>query len=351
MDKINKRSYYKGLFFILVLGLGFLIFFVSTLGAAKISFLDSVHIILGKIPGIRRLISIADYPPSHVTIIWKIRLPRIILALFVGMGLSIVGATFQGLFKNPMADPHVLGVSSGAALGAVIAIVSGLTGSFMEQNIVGVLAFIGALMTTWIVYHIAKVGHKVPTVTLLLAGIALSFFLSAMISAIITFNLNQMEQIIFWTMGSLAAARWEQVYFVAPLILFGSVMIFLFSRELNGMLLGDESAKSLGIDVERTKKILLIIASLMVAATVSASGIIGFVGLIIPHAVRMVVGPDHRNLLPFSALIGGIFMILCDTLARVIVPPMEIQVGVVTALLGAPYFIYLLYQHKKQVLG
>ena len=186
--------------------------------------------------------------------------------------------------------------------------------------------------------------------TLLLAGVAISFLLSSIISMVIIFRRNQMEQIIFWTMGSIAAASWKQVIFVFPFILGGSFTTFAFSRELNVMLLGDESAKSLGIDVEKVKKILLAVSSIMVAAMVSVSGIIGFIGLIIPHAVRMVVGPNHRVLIPFSAIVGGMFMIICDTLARTLVPPMEIPVGAVTALFGSPYFLYLLYKSKKQVL-
>ncbi|NLL71255.1 MAG: iron chelate uptake ABC transporter family permease subunit [Epulopiscium sp.] len=347
---MHKKSYYGSLFLGLLLFLGFLVFFVSTLGVADISFIDSVKIIVGRIPGINHWFSFDFDSPTHITIIWNIRLPRIFLSLLIGIGLSVVGVTFQGMFKNPMADPHVLGVSSGAALGAVIAMIGNIKGTFLGQSMVGIMAFLGALGTTWVVYYIAKTGHKIPTVTLLLAGVALSFLLSSLISLIIIFRRNQMEQILFWTMGSVAAASWRQVLFLTPFVLGGSIIIFAFSRELNGMLLGEESAKSLGIDVEKTKKILLIISSIVVAATVSVSGIIGFVGLIIPHAVRMMIGPDHRVLLPFSALVGGAFMIFCDTLARILVPPMEIPVGAITALFGSPYFLYLLYKSKKQVL-
>ena len=347
---MHKKSYHRLLFCGLLFILGILILFVSTLGAANISFVDSIKVLMSQIPGIRKWHYFETCSSTQIAIIWKIRLPRIILSLFIGIGLSVVGVTFQGMFKNPMADPHVLGVSSGAALGAVIAMIGNVKGTFLGQSMIGLMAFLGALGTTWIVYHIAKTGHKVPTATLLLAGVAISFLLSSIISMLIIFRRNQMEQIIFWTMGSIAAASWKQVIFVFPFILGGSFTTFAFSRELNVMLLGDESAKSLGIDVEKVKKILLAVSSIMVAATVSISGIIGFIGLIIPHAVRMVVGPNHRILIPFSAIVGGMFMIICDTLARTLVPPMEIPVGAVTALFGSPYFLYLLYKSKKQVL-
>ena len=322
---------------------------MSTLGVANVSFFDCAKIVISKLPIVNNLITLEGVKDTHIKIVTNIRLPRIVLASLIGMGLSVVGVAFQGMFKNPMADPYVLGVSSGAALGAASAIVLGYNAKFMGLGIIAIMAFVGAIITTVCVYNIARVGNKVHTNTLLLTGIAISLFLSSVISVLMIFNRNQIEKIIFWTMGSISAASWEQVLTLIPFIGFGTLFILFFSRELNIILLGDESAKNLGVEIERVKKIILVIASFMVAACVSVSGIIGFVGLIIPHMVRILVGPDHRVLIPFSALGGAIFVILSDTFARTIVAPIEIPLGVVTAILGAPYFIYLIYKSKKKV--
>ncbi|WP_330615935.1 FecCD family ABC transporter permease [Serpentinicella alkaliphila] len=321
-----------------------MIVFVSTLGVANITFVNSLKIIAEKIPLINKYIDMKDVINTHRTIIWQIRLPRILLAGIVGMGLSVVGVTFQSMFKNPMADPYILGVSSGAALGATLSIVLGLP-------FINIWAFCGAILTVLFVFQIAKIGSKVQSITLLLAGIAISSMMSSIISVLMIFNRDKIEMIIFWIMGSVSAASWKHVSILFPVTLLGTMVIMLFSRELNVFLVGDDSAKSLGVETDKVKKLLLVISSVIMAFTVSVSGIIGFVGLIIPHAIRLIIGPDHRALVPFSALGGAIFMILCDTIARTIIPPTEIPVGAVTAIFGSPYFIYLLYRSKKKVLG
>ncbi|MCT8978161.1 iron chelate uptake ABC transporter family permease subunit [Clostridium sp. CX1] len=321
----------------------------STLGTANISFLESLQIILHNIPFISNLISVDSFSSTHTVIILNIRLPRIILSGIVGMGLSIVGAAFQAMFKNPMADPYVLGVSSGSALGAALAIVTGMDNSFSGLGITTLLAFAGAIITTIIVYSIAKVGNKVPINTLLLSGISVSFLLSSLISLLMVFNRESIEKIIFWTMGSVSTASWNQVIMLSIFVIIGLLIFMIFSRDLNIMLTGDETAKSLGIEVENLKKITLIISSLVVAACVSVSGVIGFVGLIIPHIIRILLGPDHRILIPFSAVGGALFMILSDTLARTLASPAEIPVGAITSVIGAPYFIYLLIKNKRKV--
>lgn len=319
--------------------------FASTMGAADISFMDALSILMRKLPVAGELIR-EEGLKTHEVIMLNIRLPRVILSAVIGMGLSVVGAAFQGMFKNPMADPYVIGVSSGAALGASIAITIGgvfLAGPFPSVQL---MAFLGAILTVVCVYEIAKVGTKIPAVTLLLAGVAISAMASAMISILMIFNRDQADSIIFWTMGSVAAARWGQILYLLPVVGMGTLIILFYARDLNLMMAGDDTAHNLGVDIEKTKKVLLVVSSLMIAFIVSSSGIIGFVGLIVPHGIRLLLGPDHRVLIPFSAIGGAVFMIVSDTLARTVLAPMEIPVGAVTALFGAPYFIYLLRRTK-----
>lgn len=345
----KKRIYYRTLLLVTIAILLVLIILSSTLGVANITFIQTMKILLSKIPFIGAFIDLSNVSNTQVLIITNIRLPRIFMAALIGAGLSVVGASFQAIFKNPMADPYVLGISSGAALGAAVAIVMGLQVIFLGMNLVTVFAFFGAILTTIIVYSIAKTGTKIPTNVLLLAGVSVSFLLSSLISLIMIFNREQVEQIVFWTMGSIASANWKQVLSLLPFIILGCILMIIYARDLNIMLTGDETASSLGVDVDKVKKILLVISSIIVAACVSVSGIIGFVGLIIPHMLRLLVGPDHRTLLPFSTIGGAIFMIIADTLARILVPPAEIPVGAITSVFGAPYFIYLLIKNKKKV--
>lgn len=328
-----------------------LIVLSATIGVATISFLDAVRIMLSKIPGIGSLMRSDNIDTTHRMIVLNLRLPRIILSALVGAGLSIVGAALQGMFKNLMADPYVLGISSGASLGATIAIVAGLEYTFLGVGLITVFAFLGSILTIICVYNIARVGNKVPATTLLLSGIALSFLLSSVVSIIMIFNRNQVERIVFWVMGSVSAASWNQIGLLFPVVCAGAAAIIAFSRDLNVMSTGEETAKSLGIEVERVKKLLILICSVLVAACVSVSGVIGFVGLIIPHTVRLLAGSDHRALLPFSVIGGAVFMVVCDTIARNAVPPVEIPVGAITSMFGAPYFIFLLYKNKKKVFG
>ncbi|MBE6066823.1 MAG: iron ABC transporter permease [Clostridium lundense] len=346
----KKRIYYRTLLLVTIAILLVLIILSSTLGVANITFIQTMKILLSKIPFIGAFIDLSNVSNTQVLIITNIRLPRIFMAALIGAGLSVVGASFQAIFKNPMADPYVLGISSGAALGAAIAIVMGLQVMFLGMNLVTVFAFLGAILTTIIVYSIAKTGTKIPTNVLLLAGVSVSFLLSSLISLIMIFNREQVDQIVFWTMGSIASANWKQVSSLLPFIILGCILMIIYARDLNIMLTGDETASSLGVDVDKVKKILLVISSIIVAACVSVSGIIGFVGLIIPHMVRLLAGPDHRTLLPFSTIGGAIFMIIADTLARILVPPAEIPVGAITSVFGAPYFIYLLIKNKKKVI-
>jgi len=317
--------------------------FATTMGAADISMTDSLRILLNEVPYVGPFFSQGHIEGKFRVIVLSIRLPRILLSVLVGTGLSVVGASFQGLFKNPMADPYIMGVSSGAALGAAMGITIFAGGILSVQF----MAFLGALLAVILVFHIAKAGHKVPVLPLILAGVAISAMSSAAISMLMIFHRDQADQIIFWTMGSMASAAWRDLIYVGPLILLSVILISLHKRDLNLMISGEDAAYSLGVDVEKVKKRLLLISCFTIAVVVSVSGVVGFVGLIVPHGVRMVLGGDHRVLLPFSALAGGLFMLLSDTLARTLLAPMEIPVGAVTALFGAPYFILILYRSKK----
>ncbi|MCG4580727.1 FecCD family ABC transporter permease [Clostridium cochlearium] len=347
MSSTKKNSYYSITFIIMACMLFISIILSSTLGVANITFSKSMQILMSKIPFINKLLNVDNISETHKLIIINIRLPRIILSALIGAGLSVVGCVFQAIFKNPMADPYVLGISSGSALGASISIVMGF--SSMALGIAGttLFAFIGAIFTTVLVYFIAKTGTKLPTNTLLLAGVSVSFLFSSINSLIMIFNRDRVEQIVFWTMGSLASATWKQVISLFLFVIIGFILIIIYSRDLNLMLMGDETACSLGIEVNFVKKFLLIVSSIIIASCVSVSGVIGFVGLIVPHITRMIVGPNHKVLIPFSTLGGAIFMIICDTLSRILAPPAEIPVGAITALFGAPYFIYLLIKNKK----
>lgn len=330
-------------FFAIVLGL--IMIFSVTIGPADLSFSQAANIIGNKIPLLEKITDLTDIKSSQETIILQVRLPRIILAALTGMALAAVGTTFQGLLKNPMADPYIIGVSSGSALGASIAIVTGISftlGYFM----VPLAAFAGALVSIFTVYNIARTGNKIPVYNLLLSGVALSSFLSAFTSLLMILNSNETNQILYWMLGSFSGKTWEHVQIAFPLIFLGIFSLYFFSRELNLLLFGESTAQNLGVNVERTKKILLVLGSFTVASAVAVSGTIGFVGLIVPHSLRLIVGSDHRILIPSASLAGGIFMVFTDTIARTVLSPTEIPVGIITALFGGPFFIYLLKTKK-----
>lgn len=276
----------------------------------------------------------------------NLRLPRILLSIFVGATLSVCGATYQSIFRNPLTDPYILGVSSGASLGAAIAIILGLNHHLWG---IGGCALLSALLTVWVLYRIASMGNRLHTTTLLLTGVCITFLITSIISFLMVLNQDKMESIIFWTMGSFASASWLDVAFVAPLTLIGIVVVLLHGRDLNLLLAGSETARSLGVDVEKVKKILLFVTTLMVAFAVSTCGVIGFVGLVVPHCVRLVLGSDNRKVLPYACIVGALFLLLCDTLSRTVLQPNELPVGSLTSLVGAPLFIYLLYKDKKKL--
>lgn len=282
-------------------------------------------------------------------IIKQIRLPRIILSFLVGAGLSIAGVVFQGVIRNPMVDPYIVGISAGAGTGVTLAIVLNLQISFLFFNTIPLMAFFGSLITVYLVYNLAKTKDKVPVVTFLLAGVAVGFVLNAVMSFFMVIGTRDLSKIVYWLLGSLATASWHDIKLMLPYFIIGNFIIVFFLKDLNLILLGERDAQHLGVDVEKTKRYLIIGASLVTASVVSVSGSIGFIGLIVPHIARMLVGPDHKKLFPTAAILGGIFLIVSDDLARILLAPMEIPVGIITALTGGPYFIYLLRKQKKEI--
>ena len=329
-----------------VIILFFVILASCCIGAASINIGDTFKILISKIFGIN--IDLSGTEVFAQTIIWKIRFPRILVGLLVGGTLSAAGAVYQGLLKNPMADPYVIGVSSGAAFGAAIGIASKITFNFLGLSFTSIMAFVCAVSVMLLVYNISRIGNKVPITTLLLSGIAIGSFLSAFTSLIMIFAGNDLNKIFFWTMGSLSGKGWEQLVSVFPYIALGTAVIYYYAKDLNIMLLGEDTAGNLGVNTEWVKKILLIASTVITAAAVSISGIIGFVGLIVPHIARMTVGPDNRVLIPVSFVFGAVLLIICDTIARSILAQ-EIPVGLITSIFGGPFFVYLLRSKKKEL--
>lgn len=331
-----------GLFIILLA----VVILAAAFGSVKIPFSTIFSVLISRLP----LIEIAPtWSGTITTIILEIRLPRVILAGLVGAALATAGATYQGLFRNPLADPYLIGVAQGAALGAVIGFLLPTSWHGMGSGIIPLLAFIGALVSTAIVYSLARVGRAMPVTTLILAGVALGALLGSIVSYLIISSGEKMYGIIFWMMGSFSLSQWSEVRIVLPYIAVGTIVILLYARMLNVMQLDEEQAKQLGVNVERLKLVLLAAATLITAAAVSFVGTIGFVGIIIPHAVRMLWGVDHRFLLPLSILTGAIFLILADLIARTIMAPTEIPIGVITAFFGAPFFLYLLRRRRGAI--
>lgn len=333
-----------------ILGIIFLAISSFFLGTANIRFQDVFKILFSYVPGLKEFISMEGISASTVSIITKLRLPRVILAMLSGAGLAAVGSTMQSLFRNPMAEPGVLGISSGAGLGATIAIVAGFGSTVFGLGAAAVAAFIGALLTILVVYNISRTGSRLSQTVLILAGMAVSFMNSAVIQLLMIFRRDRMDYIMMWTMGSFATAGWNKIAILLPFLVAGLTLILMHARHLNVISTGEETAKSLGIEVEKVKKTLLIVCSVVTAACVATGGIIGFVGLIIPHVLRLMVGADQKNLMPFSIVGGAAFLLICDTLARIVAPPAEIPVGAITAVFGSPFFIALLIRGKRSVM-
>lgn len=335
----RQRLRWTILLMFLVLGLILTIILATAIGPVDIPGVTVLKILF-HLPG--------SWSDTEESIVMDVRLPRVLLAALVGSALALAGCAMQGLFRNPMASPYILGVSSGAAFGASLGII--LRASYGIAGIsVQLMAFVFALVAISLAYLTARENRRVPMGTLLLAGIAVMTFFSAQVSLMKYLAGDELRSIVFWLMGGLWAGGWEDVITVTPLIILGITVIMFHGRELNIMLMGEGHALDLGVDVEGVKKRVLVFSSLITAAAVSVSGIIGFVGLIIPHIMRLIVGPDHRILLPSSCLVGAIYLIWMDTLARSVIQPTELPVGIITASFGAPFFLFLLRKKKRMV--
>lgn len=282
----------------------------------------------------------AAAPPTVATILWQVRLPRVAMAILVGAALGVAGGAYQGLLRNPLADPYLLGVSGGASLGAALALALGAT------QAVPLFAFAGAALASVVVYGLARSQGQVSSLGLILAGVATSAFTGAVISYLLTTGPDWLQKsLLSWLSGGLGAASWERLGLMAPYLLAGLAGLMLFSRDLNLLLLGDEAALHSGLAVTASRGWVLGLASLVTAAAVSVTGLIGFVGLVVPHMIRLALGADHRFLLPAAALGGGLFLLLADTLGRTLWAPAEVRVSVIAGLAGAPYFLFLLRRH------
>lgn len=319
------------------------------LGSFSIPIKTVTEVLIQKIPLISSWFEFAPISEAAKTIILQVRLPRVILAILVGSALATAGVVYQALFKNPMADPYVIGISSGGAMGAAVAILAGLNISFLGISAVPCLAFLGSILTAFVVYQIARTGNKIPVASLLLSGLAVGAFISSILSFMLIVNGEDLHRIFFWLLGGLSARNWSHVKMCLPFLGIGFICSLVFAKDLNIALLGEERAQHLGIDIENLKKIIFLFTSLLVAAAVSVSGLIGFVGLMTPHIIRLIIGPDHRYLVPASALGGGLFLLVADLFARTALSPTEIPVGIVTAFFGVPFFIFLL-KRKHNVL-
>ncbi len=318
----------------------------AMLGAVKVPPHDVITIVANHIGHYVGLNFDAAYTQQQDAVVWSIRLPRILLGAMVGASLAVSGAALQGMFRNPLADPALIGVSSGAALGAVLAL--GLSIAVLGRWTTPVFAFVGGVIFALLGYALARQGGRTEVVTLILAGIALNTFAGAG-TALVTFiaNDSQIRAIIFWSMGSLGGATWNNVMASAPFVALGLVASFWWRKPLNLMTLGEREARHLGVETERVRFQVIVFTALMTGATVAVSGVVGFVGLIVPHVIRLISGPNHRVLLPASAIGGAVLVVLADLIARTIVSPLELPLGVLTAFIGGPFLLVLMLKTRS----
>ncbi len=336
-------------------GLGIHILFIGLLSGLLLSITGAImlgpvpispqtvwKIAFSHLPFIGSLIEI-DWSTAQENIIWEIRFPRVLLGAIVGAGLAVVGVAIQALVRNSLADPYILGVSSGASVGATLVILFGAFKLF-DHYALSVAAFLGSLVSVILVFFLSQVGGRISVVRLLLAGIAISMILSAVTSFIVISAPREegIRSALFWMMGSLTGAKWEYLTIPAIAVLWGTIFIWIQSRNLNLLLMGEETASTLGMNIERFRKFLIVFTALLTGVVVAVSGAIGFIGLMVPHMVRLIVGTDHKKVVPVSVFVGAIFVIWADVLARMILSPEELPIGIVTALCGGPFFIWLL---------
>ncbi|MEG0069253.1 MAG: iron ABC transporter permease [Cetobacterium sp.] len=316
--------------------------YLPTILVLGILFLGILSIGLGSVPiSLKQLLTMSEAPDYIKTIVYDIRLPRILMALLIGMMLSSSGVVVQAVFQNPLADPYIIGIAASATFGAVIAYMFQL-----PDILYGVLAFVSCLLSTFIIFKLSNRKGKVDITTLLIVGIAVSAFIGAFTSFAMYLIGEESFKITMWLMGYLGGATWKKVGILVIPLVFSMIFFFIQRTQLDALLSGDEEAHSLGVDVQGLKVKVLTVSALVVAFSVAFSGMIGFVGLIIPHSIRMIVGPSNSKLLPNAALAGALFLLICDTIGRLILGPVEVPIGVVTAFFGAPFFLYLAFKSK-----
>jgi iron complex transport system permease protein len=346
----RRTSRWKLIVLLLVVALIIIVILSLSVGSVSIPFSEVLTALGKRIPFLGSHIDSSSITSQTESIILTYRLPRVLAGVLIGAALAAAGVLYQGVFKNPMAESYLLGVSAGAAVGASFAILSGISFAFFGLGLLQVAAFIGALSAMFLVYSISRVGSRVPVETLLLNGIAINFFGFAIVGLLEILAGNELGNIVGWLIGGYSNVPWESIWSVLPIIAVGIGASYFFARDLNVLSMGEETAHNLGVNVERSKQILLVLASLTTAAAVSIAGLIGFVGLMIPHLTRLIIGPDHRILLPTSAVVGAIYLVICDDIARVIQTPFlstgEFPVGIITMLFGGPFFIFLLKRKK-----
>jgi iron complex transport system permease protein len=329
----NKRNWFMGVFLIVFL-IASLIFAAAT-GAVKISASEIIAILT------------KGDDTVNASILMEIRLPRVLLAAVLGAGLAAVGGVMQAIFKNPLVDSYTLGMSSGAALGAVLSILTGINISILGIKTTGVFAFAGAVLTLFFVYSLAYTRNRMSINSLLLSGVAVSYFLASVISFLMMLNHDKIEHIVFWTMGSLSMATWDEFFISSVLTIPSLAVLMYYTRELNILVMGEDAAHHLGINTFALKTTLLITCAVIVGSVVSTGGTIAFLGLVAPHIIRLIVGSDNKKVIPYSALMGSILLVLADTAGRVLIQPAEIPVGVMTSIMGGPFFIFLLKKQKN----
>ncbi|MFD2611066.1 FecCD family ABC transporter permease [Paenibacillus gansuensis] len=316
-----------------------------SLGAAHVPLTKVWSILLDQVPLAGRLVSVPSGMEAESTIILDVRLTRVVLAILVGAALALAGAGFQGVLRNPLADPYTLGVATGASVGAAFLILFGWQ-TAAGQWTVPAVAFATGMLTLFGVLRLASHEGKMELETLLLSGVVVQAFLGSAVSFMVSLSNNVVNEIVFWMMGSLSKRGWDYSLAMIPYLVIGIVVLLSYSRNLNLFALGERQAAHMGVHVQRTKLVVLIVSTLLTAAAVSVAGVVGFVGLVVPHLVRLLFGPDYRILMPVSAVVGGMYVLWSDTLARLVLSPKEIPLGVVTAFIGAPFFAYLLRKRK-----
>jgi len=345
-EVFRPRRMTRALFGLCLAALLFAVLLGVSVGAVSIPVTTVAHLLLARLSP---LPATPNYPETFTTILFDIRLPRVALMGLTGAALAAAGATYQGLFRNPLADPYLVGVASGAGLGATIILSFGFPAAGLGLMAVPAGAFLGGAGTVGLVVIMSRVGRTTPVTTLLLAGVAAGSFVTAITTFWMLRSPDGLRRAFSWLLGGYAGGGWQPVWIVLPYLIAGLIVLQLNARALNVLQLDEEQAKQLGLNVERLKLVLVGAATLMTAAAVSFGGLIGFVGLVVPHILRMLGGPDYRRLIPLSALGGAAFLILADLIARTALAPQELPVGVITALAGAPFFIFLLRRLKRSV--